>query len=323
MGYSKEIYVQANKILEQRRQKAMQIASMHKSQVYKACPKIMDIERQMAKTGLDAIKTVGAGKNAAVTIQNLAKENLKLQQERKELLLAHGFPADFLLPKYTCSICEDKGSVDGTKCVCYEKLLKELAYEKLAAQTPLSLSDFNSFSLQFYSTEKDANGLVPKEEMQAIFEFCKSYAKNFSEKSDSLFLYGKTGLGKTHLSLAIASEVIQKGYGVIYGSAQNLFSKLEKERFGKAIDEDTESLLLDCDLLILDDLGTEFSTGFTVSEIYNIINTRGLRQKPTIINSNLDFSELQRKYSDRITSRILGSYMVLHFCGGDIRIALR
>ena len=137
--------------------------------------------------------------------------------------------------------------------------------------------------------------------MEGILSFCKGYAKDFTPHSGSLFLYGKTGLGKTHLSLAIAAEVIKRGYGVIYG----------------------ESLLLDCDLLILDDLGTEFTTAFTVAEIYNIVNTRDLQKKPTIINTNLNFKEFTDKYSDRVTSRILGSYTVLHFLGNDMRIQLR
>lgn len=323
MGYSKKTYATVQKILRERRQKAEQIAAAHKAEVAKKCPELLEIERQMAETGLSAIKTIGAGKNAGAIVQNLAKKNHELQECRKELLREFGYDENYLTPPYTCPICEDRGYVDNKTCACYERLLKEQAYKQLADETPLALCDFNSFSLSLYANTPDENGLIPREEMEGIYRFCKSYAQNFSLESNSLFLYGKTGLGKTHLSLAIASEAIHKGYGVIYGSTQNLLSKLEKERFGRAEDEDTESLLLNCDLLILDDLGTEFITSYTVSEIYNIINTRGLRRKPTIINSNLNFSELQAKYSDRITSRILGSYTVLHFCGGDIRIALR
>ena len=323
MGYSKQTYIKAKKILKQRRIQAEETASLHRAEVAKKCPELLDIERQMAETGLSAIKTVCTGVDAKPIIDKLSKKNLELQACRKEILLTYGYPEDYLAPKYTCPICKDTGSVNSQPCACYTNLLKEQAYKQLAEETPLALCDFDSFTLSLYADTPDENGLIPREEMEGIYKFCKGYAQNFSLQSNSLFLYGKTGLGKTHLSLAIAAEAIHKGYGVIYGSAQNLLSKLERERFGKAEDMETESLLLDCDLLILDDLGTEFTTSYTVSEIYNIINSRGLRQKPTIINSNLNFSELQAKYSDRITSRILGSYTVLHFCGGDIRIALR
>lgn len=323
MGYSKKTYAKVQRILKERRQMAERTVAQHKAEFANKCPEVLKIEREMAQTALSAIKTVGSGQDVAEIIPNLAARNLELQEERKELLQKNGFPENYLMPQYVCPICEDKGYVDGKTCVCYEKLLKEQAYAQLAEETPLSLSDFESFTLSLYSNQPDENGLIPREEMKGIYQFCKGYAENFSLESDSLFLYGKTGLGKTHLSLAIAAKAINKGFGVIYGSAQNLLSKLESERFGRTENEDTESLLLNCDLLILDDLGTEFTTGYTVSEIYNIINTRGLRRKPTIINSNLDFSELQKKYTDRITSRILGNYTVLHFCGGDIRIALR
>lgn len=323
MGYSRQIYTRAAAVLKSRREQAESIAAAHKAQFISVCPEVLDIERDMAQTGLAAVKAVGAGKDAAGIIQDLAKYNLELQAKRKALLLENGFSEDYLKPVYTCPHCADTGTADGTPCACYTKLLKELAMEELAHETPLRLCSFEDFSLSAYSDKPDADGLIPREEMGAIYEFCKGYANSFSADSQSLFLYGKTGLGKTHLSLAIAAKAIDKGFGVVYGTAQNLLTKLEKERFGRAEDTDTEALILDCDLLILDDLGTEFSTGFTVAEIYNIVNTRELCKKPTIINSNLNFSELKAKYTDRVTSRILGSYTVLHFTGSDMRIQLR
>lgn len=324
MGYTKETYQEAARVLRERREKAERTAEAHRAEVKAKCPQLIVIEQEMASTGLRAIKTVGAGKGAKETIEKLAKYNLELQAQRKQLLLDNGYPENYLRPNYTCPICEDKGiDKDGNPCACYQKLLKETAYALLAKQTPLRLCGFDDFSLSQYPNTPDANGNIPREEMEGILAFCKGYAKNFTPNSGSLFLYGKTGLGKTHLSLAIAAEVIKLGYGVVYGSAQNLLSKLEKERFGKAQDEDTESLLLDCDLLILDDLGTEFTTAFTVSEIYNIINTRLLQQKPTIINSNLNSKEFKTRYTDRVASRVFGSYTVLHFLGNDMRIQLR
>lgn len=323
MGYSKQIYARANAELKIRRARAENTAAEHKAKFRAVCPEALDIENEMAKTGLAAVRAVGAGKDAVKVIENLAKYNLELQSQRKMLLTAHGFPEDYLTPAYTCPVCEDNGTVDGRMCDCYQKLLRDFAFEALSLQTPLKLCSFDSFSLGAYADIPDADGRIPREEMQKILNYCKNYAENFSESAESLFLYGKTGLGKTHLSLSIASAAVEKGYGVIYGTAQNLLTKLEKERFGKAEDQDTEAMLLECDLLILDDLGTEFRTAFTVAEIYNLINTRELLHKPTIINSNLNLSEMKQAYTDRVTSRILGSYRILHFCGNDMRIELR
>ena len=306
MGYAKQIYKQAAAELKARREQAQATAALHKKQFAEKCPAVLDIEAEMAKTGLEAVKAVGAGENALEIVQNLAKYNLELQRKRKELLTENGFAEDFLLPKYTCSICEDTGVQNGEPCTCYQSLLKTLAYKELAAETPLKLCDFDSFSLSRYSDKADANGTVVREEMREILSRCKTYAQEFSPASESLFFVGRTGLGKTHLSLAIAQTVIQKGYG--------------KERVGQAENQDTESLLLDCDLLILDDLGTEYTTNYIVSAVYNIINTRMLRGRATIINTNLPITQLEKKYTDRVVSRILGNYTVFHFQGNDLRI---
>ncbi len=323
MGYAKQIYTRAAEILRQRREQAETQALMRKAQVLKVCPEIEEIERQMAQTGLAAVHAISAGEKAEEAVRALAVRNLELQEKRRELLAQHGFPADCLHPVYTCPKCSDTGSVDGQMCDCHKKLLRDLAYRELASESPLKLSDFDSFRLDVYDTVPNADGLIPREEMEAILRICQNYADTFSDKAQSLFMYGKTGLGKTHLSLAIAAAAIEKGYGVVYGSAQTLFGKLEKEHFGREPYADTESLLTDCDLLILDDLGAEYTTGFTKAAVYNIVNTRLLCARPTILNSNLTFSELEARYSDRVTSRILGSYTVLHFVGSDMRIRLR
>ncbi len=323
MGFSKQIYMQAADELHNRREKAEKEAARHKALFAEKCPQVLEIEREMAKTGLAAVKAVGAGKDAVDVIQNLAKYNLELQAKRKSLLSENGFPEDYLKPAYTCAICEDTGTTDGKVCVCYQKLLKELAYRELCAQTPLKLCKFHSFSLAYYRDTPNADGVIPRQKMEKVLEFCKKYADAFSESAPSLLFFGNTGLGKTHLSLAIAAEALEKGYGVVYGSAQTLFSKLEKEHFGRANSADTEERLLDCDLLILDDLGTEYTTGFVSASFYNIVNTRLLAGKPTIINTNLSFEELEDKYTNRIVSRILGCYQVFRFYGEDMRVKKR
>lgn len=323
MGYAKRIYALAASELKARREKAEREAAQHKAEFAKKCPQILQIESEMAKTGLAAVKAVGAGKDAVEIIRNLAQYNLELQEKRKTLLLQNGFSADFLQPHYTCPLCEDTGTADGKECICRQKLLREIAFRELSAKTPLQLCTFDSFSLAYYQDTPDRDGVIPRQKMKEVLHFCKRYADTFSLQSPSLLFFGNTGLGKTHLSLAIAAAAIEKGCGVIYGTAQNLFSALEKEHFGKAAEDDTEAMLLDCDLLILDDLGTEFTTGFVTAAFYNIVNTRLLCGKPTLINTNLSFEELEDKYSNRIVSRILGCYQVRRFYGEDMRVKKR
>jgi DNA replication protein DnaC len=152
-----------------------------------------------------------------------------------------------------------------------------------------------------------------------VLEYCKNYAEDFGTDSESLYLHGATGLGKTHISLAIANTVAEKGYSVIYDTAQNILSSLEREKFGHNNNGEREKEILECDLLIIDDLGSEFSTQFTVAAIYNIINTRLLSSKPTIISTNLSIDELTDRYTPRVTSRIVGCYTIKQFKGSDIR----
>ena len=176
---------------------------------------------------------------------------------------------------------------------------------------PLKESKFSNFNTDLYP-EAD------RENMREILEFCIGYAQQFSPDSKSLLFFGRTGLGKTHLSLAIASAAIERGYGVIYGSSQNFLNQIQDEAFGRK-DGDSLNAILDCDLLILDDFGTEFTSSYISSAVYNIINTRILRGKPTIINTNLSLSEINSTYGERIFSRIIGNYVIKQFTGKDIR----
>ena len=180
----------------------------------------------------------------------------------------------------------------------------------------IKLSSFDTFNLSYYSGND-------YHVMKRIFEFTRSYAETFRGNSGSILMFGKTGLGKTHLSLAIANEVLKKGYSVIYDSTINILRKIEKEHFGKNSFADTLSLILDCDLLILDDLGTEYETPFYSSTIYNIINTRLNSDKPTIVSTNLDYAGIEKRYDERVVSRLCAVYTCLEFKGEDVRLQKR
>lgn len=314
--YSKDTYEKAEREMKRRRNEALLTRQMHHDEAVRKVPEILELEETMARAGLDTIKAVGMGDDSEKYIMNLARINLEAQQKRRQLLVSNGFPEDWLDVPYTCKKCEDNGSADGLVCECYKNLLRSIEYEKLCSKLPVNNCSFENFKLDYYP---DGAGISPRKRMESIFDFCKNYAADFGKDSPSLFLYGMTGLGKTHLSLAVAGKAVESGYGVIYTTAQNLFNKMEREKFGRADDKNTEQSILDCDLLIIDDLGTEFSTQFTVSALYNIVNSRELEGRPTIISTNLTPERLKEAYNDRIASRILSNYVILQFDGADIR----
>lgn len=316
MAYSKETYKKAEQELAERRSRALAEREEHHRIAVAAVPEILETEEKMSSAGLATIKALGMGADDAKEyIRKLSEINLAAQTQRSLLLKNAGFPENWLNVRYSCKKCEDKGFVNGIMCDCFKELLKSLEYEKLCSNLPVNNCRFDNFKLDYYP---DGIGTSPRRRMESVLDFCKTYAAEFSQKSSSLLLYGHTGLGKTHLSLAIAGKVVEDGHGVIYSSAQNLFNKLEKEKFGRS-DGNTEENILGCDLLIIDDLGAEFTTQFTVSALYNIVNSRELEGKPTIISTNLTPEQLLSTYSERIASRILNNYTLLRFDGTDIR----
>ena len=321
MAYSKKIHLKAKQILAERKDTAEREQKLRHDEVCLKFPEILAAEKEMARTGAEAVKAIGMGADAEAYIEKISKINLAAQSLRERILTENGYDKDYLKTKYTCEECRDTGTHDGLICDCYRKLTKSLAFEELSRSSPMQLSSFADFNTRYYPETTDpATGVVPREHMSNILRFCQVYANDFTPKSPSLLMYGKTGLGKTHLSLAIAGAVIDKGYAVIYDSAPNIMNKLEREHFGKAqTGEDTMEMLSRCDLLILDDLGAEFQTSFTVSALYNIINNRLLSSLPTIISTNLDPKALEEKYTERIASRFIGSYINLGFCGNDVR----
>lgn len=316
MAYSKETYKKAEQELAERRSRALAEREEHHRIAVAAVPEILETEEKMSSAGLATIKALGMGADDAKEyIRKLSEINLAAQTQRSLLLKNAGFPENWLDVRYSCKKCEDKGFVNGIMCGCFKELLKSLEYEKLCSNLPVNNCRFDNFKLDYYP---DGIGTSPRQRMESVLNYCKTYATDFSKKSSSLLLYGHTGLGKTHLSLAIAGKVVEAGHGVIYSSAQNLFNKLEKEKFGRS-DGNTEENILGCDLLIIDDLGAEFTTQFTVSALYNIVNSRELEGKPTIISTNLTPEQLLSTYSERIASRILNNYTLLRFDGTDIR----
>lgn len=319
MSYGKEIYQKALRMLEKRKLEGEALAQSNLSRFHQQCPEAEAISRQKAADSAKLVKIVLQGGDVRDAITSLRDKNLQLQDEYHRLQNMNGFSSDAFIPKYHCSNCKDTGFIDGRMCTCLSELQKKLAYERLNMHVPLENCSFASFDLSFYDEDS-------RVQMERIYLYCQKYADHFHAHAPSLLFRGATGLGKTHLALAIARTAIDKGFGVIYGSAQNIAVKLERERFDRTEDGDlseTNAKLLSCDLLILDDLGTEFTSSYVTSAIYNIINTRLLQIKPTVISTNLSQKELEKIYSERLASRIMGQYGIFNFIGKDIRIEKR
>ncbi len=321
MGYSREVFEEVQRQLYKTRNDAWEELARKKEILYKRFPKAEEIEKKLASTALQAARAVLAGNNSKMELAGLRKKNKILRNELKEILASIDLPEDYLEVNHNCKKCGEEGFVDGMMCGCMKNMLKKEAYNRLNGMSPLELSSFDNFSLDYYSDiSPDVNVQSPRKRMSLILDFCKKYSKNFGKHSPGLLLTGGTGLGKTHLSLAIAREVINKGFGVIYGSTQNIVSKMENEKFKNYQNSDeSERHYIDCDLLIIDDLGTEYSTAFSSAAIYNIINSRIMMNKPTIISTNLSMKDMEKSYTYRMVSRIIGNNIRLEFLGSDIR----
>ena len=312
-------FERAKQVLDRRRETAEREAEQKTEELELLSPELRALNRKLSAAGLKAVQLAIAGDQAAM--DKLRDENLADQERRREILESLGSSEEALEVHYTCPVCNDTGVVGNHYCDCFKRLVKSLQTENLNAVSPAGDSTFDNFNLAYYQGVTDPEtGVDAYSRMGQIVSYCEAYAEDFGLSSPSLILYGNTGLGKTHLSLAIANKAIEKGFNVVYGSAHNLLSEIEKEHFGRLKSDDSpEDNVLNADLLILDDLGAEFSTSFTVSMVYNIINTRILKGLPTIISTNLWYDEISDKYGNRVYSRIIGNYTPLEFAGRDVR----
>lgn len=328
MGYSSNVYKAAADRLAERRLNAEKAADRRRAEIYAQLPRTKELEKGIASGGINAARAVLGGGDVVAEMKKLRDQNLAMQQELRELLTENGYSEDVFEPQYACKRCNDTGYYDHDGrtlvCPCLKQLLVTCACEELNRTAPLSLCTFENFRLDYYSRTVDhKRGVSPYEQMDNILYYCRDYAESFKNDSKSLLFTGGTGLGKTHLSLAIANVVLARGYGVIYASAPNILRDLERAFFGKEKDNSLFDLLCGCDLLIVDDLGTELPGKFSSSQVYNIFNSRLLSGKPTIISTNLNVRELEDMYTYRFVSRIVGETEKLDFIGSDIRIKKR
>lgn len=322
MAFDRYIYDKAENEIKQRRFNAENILNERTVKIFNEIPEIKEIASVISQTSIELSKLI-IRKEAdfSESFNKIKNQNIQGQAAIKELLVQNKYPENYLEPVYVCDTCKDKGYYNGERCSCFKKLLTKFAVEQLNSEANMPECDFKHFSLEFYKGINIGNCPDCYKKMSENYDFCKEYADNFSLNSESLFLIGQTGVGKTHISLSIAKEVSAKGYTVAYGSLMNYMRIIEKEHFSRSSNNETDTLqiLIDTDLLILDDLGSEFQTSFTEATLYNILNSRINLGLPTIISSNLSGKDLQQKYNDRIVSRLLSVYKLLLFVGQDIR----
>lgn len=324
MGYSPSVVKKIRDEYSQKRQRAVELSVAHQNEAYAKCSVLREIDLALSMTGLNIFKASLEGSNSLEEkIQCIKKENNELQKQKRQLLKLNGFPEDYTDIKFECEKCSDTGYVGIDMCPCMKKALVKEAYTQSGLGKVLEKQTFDNFDITYYPENLAESKSNPRALMQNILDKSKKFVRDFGKKEcDNLLFVGGTGLGKTHLTTAIAKGIIDRGFDVVYDSAQNIIRAFEKQRFDgdESAVSDVERFF-DCDLLIIDDLGTEFKNSFTQSALYNLINTRINSAKSMIISTNLDELELIRKtYDDRITSRLIGSFRTFKFEGKDIRI---
>ena len=306
---------------EQRQLHTRDILEARKAEVYARVPEVKEIEDTISSFSVNQARKLLEGDSAALT--SLKTETAKLIAKKKRLIADAGFPEDFLEPVYECEDCKDTGYIGTKKCHCFKKSVIELLYQQSNLQDILKEENFDTFSLKYYSN----NHIDPKtgrsslENIENALLVCRDFVDTFETDFRNLFLYGDTGVGKTFLSHCIAKELIDKSYSVIYFTTFDLFDMITKGRFGKdPVAEEMYQHIFDCDLLIIDDLGTEKDSTFTTSQLFQCLNERLLHKKSTIISSNLSLESVKEIYSERTFSRITSNYTMLKLTGDDIRI---
>lgn len=328
MGYDQNVLRRATARLEEQRRKRGEQQQLLRRQAYARQPRLSQLDRAMKGTMAELIgATLRRGEDTSAAVQDIRERNLALQRERAALLEQMGLSAQALDDTPACPLCGDAGWRGTAMCDCLRKLCAQEQIKELSKLLDLGEQSFDSFRLDYYSQTRYPNkGTSPRENMELVYEVCLNYAQKFGRfYFKNLFLSGQPGLGKTFLSACIARTVSENGFSVVYDTAGNIFAQFEARKFQRDAQDAQEARddtrrYLSCDLLILDDLGSELTTQFVQSALYELINTRLVAGKHTVISSNLTMEDAARRYSPQISSRLAGEYHVLHFFGDDIRL---
>lgn len=327
MGLSNSQYDAIMRRYSERQSENKRIQNQRREQVSTRIPEYDTIDNQIVSLSMEyAMSTLDNESSSRLAFKELQDNIQSLSAKKTELLTSYGFPADYLNPVYTCNSCQDTGYVDNNRCHCFKKAVTEIFYSQSNSKNIRKNETFDTFSLDCYSKDfmDPSTGKSAYTHMQDVYKTALNFANNFGENNSikNLLFYGDTGLGKTFLSNCIANKLINSCHSVIYLTAIELFNTYSKSTFNKDSDNsDVAQEITDCDLLIIDDLGTELANSFTNSRLFYCINDRLLKDKSTIISTNLTLDKLYEQYSDRIFSRIMHSYKAIKFYGDNIRLA--
>ncbi len=311
MGYNNEVYMRVREEFRNKANEKQLAAEERKRRLEAEIPALAEIDRALEETALNIWREATSGADdLQKRIAKIELDNLELQEARKVVLIKAGYKPDELDVKYDCEKCRDTGIFNNAICDCMKRALVQESVKSSNIAAAMAKQTFDNFSLDYYDGED-------KNRMAINLEIVRSALKKLEGGAPVFLLFtGDTGLGKTHLSSAFAGEAIGFGCDVVYDSVQNIVRSFENERFR---DENMTRRYFDCDLLIIDDLGSEPATPFAVSCFYNLLNSRLLAEKSMIISTNLDPKKLRTRYEDRIASRLLGEFIAVGFCGRDIR----
>jgi DNA replication protein DnaC len=315
-GYQTEIL----KIYEDLRDSETRSLAMRRKEIEEKLPQVLDLERQIGKLSVEvsmsAFKDI---KNRTEHLQKLKERITDIRMQKSELLFSHDYPINYLELNYKCENCHDTGFIGVEKCSCYKHNLVRIYYKNSDLNDLIRDNNFDNFNMEYYSSRKaGSEPESPRKNMEKIFTRCMNLIRTFDSTNENLLFFGNSGTGKTFLSNCIAKELLDKGYLVVYRTAESLIQNLKHIRF----DGDTllEDLIINCDLLIIDDLGTEQISDFSKTELFNLLNKKILKNKKMIVSTNCTLEEILQIYSERISSRLLGNFGLYKFFGDDIRI---
>ena len=333
MTHDGRLLARAREALEDERRENQAEQQRRTDLIYHRIPEIESIDRRMRSQMSDLVRlTLSKPADLSHRLEKLQKENLDLQMRKAELLHAQGFPIDYLDEIVSCKVCGDTGMVDGRLCACMERRYNRELTKELSVLLRSGDESFERFDLSLYpDTPEQESGVSARSAMRIVFSACRGFADSFPDvpaNLRNLLLRGDSGLGKTYLSACIARSVAARGFSVCYDTASAALEAFEKQKFSR-IPEEAEAAalraerMLSCDLMILDDLGTEMATPAAASALYTLINTRLTRSLHTVISTNCSDDELRRRYSPQICSRLFGEFLELPFYGNDIRLMKR
>ena len=340
MGLTSSQYDAVMRVYDKRRISNHHIEEERRRIAYEAIPQLQDLDRAVASSAADRVRQllspmdVHAAGGAAVPFRDLLRKmagGVDPSLKRRQLLKEHGFPEDYLDPVYTCSKCRDTGLIGQKRCSCFEREVISLFYTQSNLSRVLENENFRTLDMSFYPDDlkHPKTGKSARQIMESAVASCRQFADNYKSgrQGGCLLLTGRPGVGKTFLTHCIAKELIDNGHSVIYYSAGELFDKLARSRFGREQDDGedmtSDEYLSGCELLIIDDLGTEMVNSFVGSALFQLLNSRISRGLGIVISTNLSVQELSRTYSERISSRILESFTLVEAFGTDIRVQKR